>query len=109
MLLLLGLCLDLWFGDTKFCKLQGGPVERGKERMREREKRRKEVLEGGREEGKSNVLIRVNSWTWDNFNGSYCLFPLRRDYLHSCQQFMRKPVMHRSVLSTLKIFCHANK
>lgn len=36
--------------------------------MREREKK-EEVTEGG-EEGrrKGNVLIRVNSWTWDNFN-----------------------------------------
>ena len=55
MLLLLGLCLDLWFGDTKFCKLQGGPVERGKERMREREK--KERSDGGREGGRKKQCI----------------------------------------------------
>ena len=67
MLLLPGLCLDLWFGDTKILQTAGWANREGKgENEREREKKKRS--DGGREEGKSNVLVRVNSWTWDNFN-----------------------------------------
>ena len=65
--------LSIYVKSLAFYRLRvynGNNLKQGEElwKRKKREKRRKEVTEGGRKEGKSNVLIRVNSWTWDNFN-----------------------------------------